>query len=320
MNEMNPADRNLAQLFLALQSLEKLSDQDLLNFYKADYNLIWQLPDYSMATILSLNYAPITNALTSEVGHSQWRWERKLRDADRTLAVAKLEQVTVLMPHMDYYPKRLLKFNQAPVLLFCLGDPARLNDEKIINLIGNNQPTDAGQKLSQHLIDKLTAKDVTVLCGTKTISNYQFATSMITNGTKGIMVSADRIDNFHLFGPNKVIENFINAGNAIVSTCRPSLERDDLTKPNIMACFWQAGLSDGAIVSEIATNNTDFLAVKNALNLAHPVGVFDYRQTKLASQMTTNPNLSGNMACLQNQQSVSINSMTSIEQFLTQIN
>ena len=88
-----------------------------------------------------------------------------------TAEVARLWQrheeheVTVLTRHSAAYPVRLAADPEAPAVLFCLGDPAALNQAATTALIGTRSPTRYGIGVAAQLGAELAASGVGVVSG-----------------------------------------------------------------------------------------------------------------------------------------------------------
>lgn len=62
------------------------------------------------------------------------------------------------------YPERLKHFPDAPVLLFSRG-PARLNQEKILAIVGTRQPSPQGIALCEEIVGNLSSYNVQIVSG-----------------------------------------------------------------------------------------------------------------------------------------------------------
>jgi DNA processing protein len=73
--------------------------------------------------------------------------------------------VTVLTRHSAEYPGRLEGDPEAPAVLFCLGDPAALNQPATAALVGTRSPTRYGIGVAAQLAAELAASGVGVVSG-----------------------------------------------------------------------------------------------------------------------------------------------------------
>ena len=73
--------------------------------------------------------------------------------------------ITVLLPGDPRYPTRLSEDPEAPSLLFCLGDPARIIGRPTVALVGTRAPTRYGIGVAAQLGAELSAAGVSVVSG-----------------------------------------------------------------------------------------------------------------------------------------------------------
>jgi len=73
--------------------------------------------------------------------------------------------ITVLLPSDPAFPRRLLDDPEAPAVLFCRGNPAALQAEATVALVGTRAPTRYGIGVSAQLGADLSAAGVSIVSG-----------------------------------------------------------------------------------------------------------------------------------------------------------
>jgi len=96
--------------------------------------------------------------------HQHLSQKEYLLRAQKELKFIEDNQVKVLFLDDNEYPRRLKHCNDAPVLLYYKGN-ADLNATKIVSVVGTRTPTEYGIKLTEQLIEDLTAQDVLIVSG-----------------------------------------------------------------------------------------------------------------------------------------------------------
>jgi len=73
--------------------------------------------------------------------------------------------ITVLLREHPAYPRRLAEEPRVPPILFCLGDPAALNAQPTVALVGTRSPTRYGIGIAAQFGAELSAAGVSVVSG-----------------------------------------------------------------------------------------------------------------------------------------------------------
>ena len=96
--------------------------------------------------------------------------KRKKQICPRELAEAELETAKKKNVHLiaycdEKYPKRLLELNDAPPVIYALGNQDLLSSTPAIAIVGARNASIAGRKMASHLAYDLTLNGVTVISG-----------------------------------------------------------------------------------------------------------------------------------------------------------
>jgi DNA processing protein len=91
---------------------------------------------------------------------------KNLKAADSEMEFIREHRIFVLFYLDDDFPERLKQCEDAPVLLYAMGNTA-LNRKKVISIVGTRNPTDYGRELTRDLVENLAAlfPDVLVVSG-----------------------------------------------------------------------------------------------------------------------------------------------------------
>lgn len=87
-----------------------------------------------------------------------------LKEAEEELALVKKHKIEPLFYLDDAYPKRLLAYDQSPVLIYNRGK-ANLNHEKIVAVVGTRTPSDNGINFCEQVIEDLSPMQPLILSG-----------------------------------------------------------------------------------------------------------------------------------------------------------
>lgn len=85
--------------------------------------------------------------------------------AEDEIAKADNLGVKIISYADDIYPENLRQLNDAPPLLYVLGNPALLNYPAAISIVGARNATIGGRKMASHIAYDLTEQDVLVISG-----------------------------------------------------------------------------------------------------------------------------------------------------------
>ncbi len=141
------------------------------------------LPEEAYAVALAstpgIGPATLRQVLATGRPSLAWAWQQRrpgvsrsgARGDDQTERVRALWEthrglgITMLLPDDHGYPERLAGDPQAPTLLFCLGNPAVLNEGPAVALVGTRAPTRYGIGVAAQLGAELSASGVSVVSG-----------------------------------------------------------------------------------------------------------------------------------------------------------
>jgi DNA processing protein len=130
-----------------------------------------RLPEEAYATALAsvpdLGPAALRRLLATDPPSTAWARGAFGTERD-VLAVWQRhaeQEVTVLTKSSSHYPTRLQGDPEAPAVLFCLGDPAALNQPATVALVGTRSPTRYGIGVAAQLGAELASSGVGVVSG-----------------------------------------------------------------------------------------------------------------------------------------------------------
>ena len=130
----------------------------------------------ALASTPGVGPATLRKALAWEAPSAAWARNQRSSGiaAGAASSVTRVEElwhahqrlgITVLLPGDPRYPTRLSDDPEAPSLLFCLGDPARMIGKPTVALVGTRAPTRYGIGVAAQLGAELSAAGISVVSG-----------------------------------------------------------------------------------------------------------------------------------------------------------
>jgi DNA processing protein len=124
----------------------------------------------ALASMPSMGPARLRTLLTEEAPARAWERANhgatsSVRDVARAWQRHSALGIRVLLAGQPSYPERLADDPQAPVVLFCLGDPAVLGASATVALVGTRAPTRYGIGVAAQFGADLAAAGVSVVSG-----------------------------------------------------------------------------------------------------------------------------------------------------------
>ena len=238
----------------------------------------------SIGDFFNLDTAALTNAL--ELGHGM-KFERAARDearirARREMAFMDRHKIHALFICDDDYPFMLRETPDAPVLLYCLGDPD-LNREHIINMVGTRKCTQYGSTWCHKAVEELAAyfPDLTVVSGLAYGIDSEAHKAALENNARTVAVVAHGLDTIYPSGNRDLARRIIREGGSILSeypsgtTPYPQrfLERNRIV----------AGLCEMTVVVESPIKGGAMNTANTAFGYGREVGALPGRVSDLAS-------------------------------------
>lgn len=316
---MNKHERLIANLILALQSLNGITNQMLLRLLSQYQMPLAQLTQLSLTAVKQFNDPEITPHLPIVANN----WQRIVSKADLILATAKCEEVAVLLPTMKQYPQRLLTMSDFPVVLFAKGNLALLNAVKVVTITGTQHPTSLSDDLTQRLVSEFSSNNCTIATGLMKGSETTSCEEALQTNSQILAVLATAINrSLYPTDNRKLIDQILDNDGVLVSMCPPLTEQDTTkTKQRLLErAKLQAALSTGLVVTETSLNSLASYMIKIMHQSQRPIGMLDYRQTRLKQQFATNSCFAGNRTYLKQPEVTALITPESVTKFIQRLN
>lgn len=220
--------------------------------------------DISIKLLKELNVSAVTYGLEK----TSLRWEELQDQVTRILENAKSKDIVVLNPFMAEYPQRLLLNENFPPILFCRGNVKILNSSKIVGIVGTRNPTEVGENWERGVTDELVKKGYVTVSGLAIGSDTIGHLATIKGGGKTISLLPTPVDlPVYPRENQKLAMDILATGGALVSEYNPGVKLQgsrNLVANLVARDEWQAGLSDGLVVSETSLSGGpthDFLVM-----------------------------------------------------------
>jgi len=160
------------------------------------------------------------------------------------------------------YPQRLLRFKEAPILLFCMG-PADLNSRRILSVIGTRDATEYGKQMTERLIAGLSAYEPIIISGLACGIDTAAHNAAIRHSLPTVGILGHGLDRIYPQGNRPLAREMLKQGGLLThfnTSTEPASYHFPLRNQIV------AGICDALIVVETEPDGGSMLTVKNALN------------------------------------------------------
>jgi DNA processing protein len=162
------------------------------------------------------------------------------------------------------YPLRLAEIELAPHVLFVMGDPAALNVEAAIAIVGTRRATDAGRSIAARLAANLTAVGASVVSGLAVgIDGAAHAATVRAGGTTVAVIGSGHAI-LHPRAHSRLAALIVGAGGAVVSELIPDAAPSKGTFPRRNRII--SGLADATVVVEAPARSGALITASWALD------------------------------------------------------
>ena len=197
---------------------------------------------------------------------------KALEFAEQALNTARRRGWLVLPYNNPLYPKKLLRLNSPPPVVYCRGNVDILAKETSVAIIGSRDATPTSMKLGQYLGELFSQQDIPVVSGLALGCDTAAHVGALKGKGGTIAVMAAGLEDRLVYPPQnaqlakKILDNGIwlteyPPGTKL--TKRQFVERD----------FIQAGLADATILVQSGLNGGSMYASKACLDLKRPLAV-----------------------------------------------
>lgn len=307
-------DENIANLILSLKSLNGVGNRTISKLLLEKKKSLEATSSFTENFIRSLDIKAINRGLDK----ADLSWETIQRGASKTLEFVFNNEIQVLHPYMDEYPRRLLTNRNFPPILFCKGDVTLLNMEKIVAIIGTRVPTNFGSRMGFRLSRILVENDYVILSGLALGSDTIGHCGALDAHGKTIAVLPTSLDSPVYPKQNQELaQAIVEKGGLLISEYVPGkvIFDKELIGNLVARDEWQAGMSDGVICIETSITGGSNHAIRHAITMGKPVAVFDY-SSRIHDEFLNEDKYSGNVNYLKSNQANGLFSLESIDNFI----
>ena len=173
--------------------------------------------------------------------------DKRLYNARKVIRHCRENNIEIVAPGDENYPKRLLLLPNPPAALYVSGDISLLNSELSISVVGTRNPSQYGEFMARGIASGLADEGFTIVSGGALGIDTVAHKSTLHNNGKTICVLGCGIGNNYLKENRKMREDIAREG-ALVSEYVPLTP----TAPNSFKLRDRliSGLSDGVVVIE----------------------------------------------------------------------
>lgn len=310
---MEYKEEQVANLIISLKRLKGVGVKTIQNFLLENYDELMSINKYDENWLRNRQIKVISKGLEA----SSVSWATIQKQSSEILEKAYNDNIKVIHPYMNEYPKRLLTLNNFPPILYCIGNVELLNRSKIVAIIGTRNPTKMGEKIGLRLSEVLSKDGYTIVSGLAVGSDtIGHLGALNTQGyTIGILPTPIGSPVYPKENQKLADDIVLNKG-LLISEYAPGtkLQGRELVSNLIARDEWQSGISDGVIAIETGVKGGTNHAIRHAIKSHTPVGIFDY-SSQIGEEFFINERFGGNVKYIRNKDAFPIYTTESIENF-----
>lgn len=202
---------------------------------------VMSLPASQIASALSLSTQMLTDAARRQA----------LEQAEAEVAFLERSGVKALYFTDEAYPQRLRECEDAPVVLYVLGE-ADLNEGHMVSIVGTRHATSYGEGFIGRLVNDLSKRlpDTTIISGLAYGADIAAHREALTHQLPTVAVLAHGLTTIYPAAHRNVAARIVKEGGALVTeyTSKAPVHRGNFLARNRIV----AGMSDALIVAESA--------------------------------------------------------------------
>jgi DNA processing protein len=188
---------------------------------------------------------------------------RAAQDADRTLERIRWLGLHVVTVEDRAYPSRLGAIDLPPHLLFVDGDPAALDAEHAVAVVGTRRASNAGRALASRVAGALTAAGASVVSGLAIGIDGAAHAATLDAGGRTVAVIGGGHGHLYPRAHARLAEAITAGGGAVVSELAPDLAPTAGTFPRRNRIV--SGLADATVVIEAPARSGALITASWAL-------------------------------------------------------
>jgi DNA processing protein len=195
--------------------------------------------------------------------------------AEKEMNFLKKNSIQPLFILSAEYPKRLLHCNDAPILLYYLGN-ANLNAPHIISIVGTRNNTDYGKQITEQFINELPTEDLLIISGLALGIDAIAHRASIANQIPTIGVLAHGLDKIYPYQHRSLAKEMVSNGGLLTEFRTKTLpDKFHFPKRNRIV----AGLSDVTVVIETALKGGSMITANLAFGYHREIVALPGRTT-----------------------------------------
>lgn len=198
-----------------------------------------------------------------------------LKRAEEEIKFIEKHHIRCLTINDTFYPSRLRECEDAPLVLYSLGD-VDLNAKHIVSIVGTRKATNYGRDLCEAFVRDLASlcPDVLVISGLAYGIDVTAHRASLANSLPTVAVLAHGLDRIYPSAHRNVASEMILRGGLVTEFMSGTTpERQNFVKRNRIV----AGLSDATVVVESAQKGGSLITADLALNYGRDCFAFPGR-------------------------------------------
>lgn len=179
------------------------------------------------------------------------------------------EQIEIIPFYSPIFPAKLLSIKDCPTVLYCKGDLALLNSERVVSVVGTRKASEYGLRAAKKIAYNLSSEKFVIVSGMALGIDREVHIGSIEGGSPGIAVLASGVERATPSSNGDIYHALLNAGGLIISEHEPGFPvvRTELVKRNRI----QSGISSHTIIIETGETGGTITQAKYAKEQERPI-------------------------------------------------
>ena len=170
------------------------------------------------------------------------------RNVERQLAVTRAAGLAVITLADDAYPSRLRRIDLPPPVLFVRGDPAALDRDRAVAIVGTRRPTEQGRSMAGRIADAVAGLGATIVSGLALGIDAAAHAAAVRSGRPTVAVIGGGHGRLYPAAHRGLASGIASRGGAVISEFAPDVIPTRGTFPRRNRII--SGLADATVVVE----------------------------------------------------------------------
>lgn len=185
--------------------------------------------------------------------------EHDFSKAEKIIKICERHNIKIITCNSKDYPKRLLSIHTPPPILYVKGDVEKINNVKLVGMVGTRKPTQYGVQAAQLFAKELAKADVGIVSGGAYGIDAISLKTALKEGAYTIAVLGNGLLNPYPSANRGLFKEIVEKGGAVISEFSPEERPNKENFPRRNRII--SGLSDILLVVEAGEKSGSLITV-----------------------------------------------------------